>query len=239
MTKGIDISAYQKNVDYSKTGVDFAILRAGYGRLASQKDLLFERHYNGFKTAGIAVGAYWYSYARTVDEAKAEARACIEVLKNKQLEFPIYYDVEEQEQYKLGKAKVSAIIRAFCEELESANYWVGIYTNASWYNSVLEDDLKSRYAIWIAHWDVSRPGIAGPYGLWQYKVGKQAGVAGDCDLDYAYEDYPTLIKQAGKNGYKAEPEPAKKTIDISITINGKTYAGKLTELTKGYLYTIG
>lgn len=231
MTKGIDISAYQNKIDYSKTGVDFAILRAGYGRLASQKDKLFEQHYAGFKSACIPVGAYWYSYAKTVDEAKLEARACIEVLKNKQFEYPIYYDVEEKSQYNLGKQTVSAIIRAFCTELENAGYWVGIYTNTSWYNSVLEDDLKSRYAIWIAHWDVAKPGIAGPYGLWQYKVGKQAGVVGDCDLDYCYEDYSTLIKQAGKNGFKVPDlnQNLKWEFPIEIKIGDTTYIGTVTE----------
>lgn len=227
MNKGIDISAYQTKVDYNHTGAAFAILRAGYGKVASQKDAMFEKHYAGFKAAGVPVGAYWYSYAKTEAEARQEAKACIEVLKGKQYEYPIYYDVEEKSQYDLGKKTVSAMIRAFCEELEKAGYWVGLYTNASWYNNVIEDDIKTRYAIWIAHWGVSKPGIAGPYGIWQYKVGTQEGVAGDCDLDYSYEDYPTLIKKAGKNGYSQKS----KTIAVTMTVDGITYKGLLGEET--------
>lgn len=230
MNKGIDISAYQNKVNYVRLredGVAFAILRAGYGKVASQKDALFEKHYANFKEIGVPVGAYWYSYAMNEAEARQEAEACIKVLKGKQYEYPIYYDVEEEKQYMLGKKTVSAMIRAFCEELEKAGYWVGLYTNASWYNNVVEDDIKTRYAIWIAHWGVSKPGIAGPYGLWQYKVGTQEGVSGDCDLDYGYEDYPTLIKKAGKNGYT--PSPAKKTIDVTVSIDGTTYKGTLSE----------
>lgn len=229
MTKGIDVSVYQSNIDYANTGVDFAIIRAGYGRLSSQKDKLFEQHYKGFKNAKIPVGAYWYSYAMSEDEAKLEAKACIEVLKGKQYEYPIYYDVEEQKQYNLGKAKVTAIIKAFCTELEKAGYWVGIYTNTNWYNNVIDSSIKGRYALWIAHWNAAKPGITDSYGLWQYKVGDQKGVTGDCDLDYGYEDYPTQIKKAGKNGYTSTPSTSKKTIDVTVTIDGTKYKGTLSE----------
>ena len=222
MKKGIDVSVYQSSIDYAHTGVDFAILRAGYGKASSQKDKMFDTHYNGFKNAGIPVGAYWYSYAMTEDEARQEAKACIAVLQNTRLEYPVYYDVEEDKQYKLGKAKVSAIIKAFCDELEKAGYWVGIYTNTSWYNSVIDNSIKNRYALWIAHWNVQKPGITDEYGIWQYKVGKQQGVAGDCDLDYGYIDYPTLIKKAGKNNWST-----KKTIDVTVTVDGTTYSGTL------------
>lgn len=222
MKKGIDVSVYQSSIDYAHTGVDFAILRAGYGKASSQKDKMFDTHYNGFKNAGIPVGAYWYSYAMTEDEARQEAKACIAVLQNTRLEYPVYYDVEEDKQYKLGKAKVSAIIKAFCDELEKAGYWVGIYTNTSWYNSVIDNSIKNRYALWIAHWNVQKPGITDEYGIWQYKVGKQQGVAGDCDLDYGYIDYPELIKKAGKNNWST-----KKTIDVTVTVDGTTYSGTL------------
>lgn len=228
MVRGVDMSVYQTNVNYKMLkddGVDFAIIRAGYGKLASQKDVRFDQHYNGCKSVGINVGAYWYSYAMTEAEARQEAKACIEVLKKTQCEYPIYYDVEEQKQYALGKAKVSAIVKAFCDELEKAGYWVGLYTNASWYNNVIDVSIKERYAIWIAHWRVSKPGIAGSYGIWQYDVGKQPGVEGDCDLDRGYIDYPTLIKKAGKNNWSTP----KKTIDVTMTVDGTTYSGTLTE----------
>ena len=46
LMKGIDISTYQKNVDFNKlkkSGYDFVIIRAGVGRYASQKDDEFEK----------------------------------------------------------------------------------------------------------------------------------------------------------------------------------------------------
>lgn len=235
--KGIDISYCQTAVDWNKLKVDFVIMRAGYGKYASQKDNMFEIHYKNACNKGIAKGAYWYSYAMSEAEAIQEAKACIEVLKGKKFEYPIYFDVEEPKQKALGKAKVSAIVKAFCSTMEAAGYWVGIYTNVDWYKNVITDDIKKRYAIWIAHWDVAKPAISGSYGIWQYKVGRINGVSGDCDLDYGYVDYPTEIKKAGKNGYSKPPvskppvtKPVKKkTISMTCTVDGVTYTGILTQ----------
>lgn len=249
--KGIDVSAFQGDIDWNKVkadGISFAILRAGYGKVASQVDAKFFQNYRNAKAAGVPVGAYWYSYAKTVEEAKLEAAACINTLKGTQLEYPIYYDVEENSQYKLGKAQVSAIIKAFCTAMEAAGYWVGLYTNSAWYNSVIEDDIKTRYAIWIAHWGVSKPSISGQYGLWQYNVGKNnpiRGIVGDVDLDYSYIPYTTLIKDAGRNNWPKPttdkspemtvlpvvddvPPSSNDTIKVRVEFNGKTYEGILT-----------
>lgn len=237
---GIDISYCQTSVDWNKLKTDFVIVRAGYGKYATQKDAMFETHYKNAKAKSIPVGAYWYSYALSEAEAREEAKACIAIIKGKKYEYPIYFDVENDDQFKLGRAKVSAIIKAFCNELEKAGYWAGVYTNVNWYNNVIDDDIKSRYAIWIAHWNTSSPAISGPYGLWQYKVGTVYGIAGGCDMDYSYVDYPTAIKAAGLNGYtkttttttkpKTETKPSKKTITASVVVDGKTYKGTLTEV---------
>jgi len=80
MTKGIDVSVHQGEIDWKKVksdAVKFAILRAGYGREITQKDAQFEKNYAGCKVNAIPVGAYWYSYAVSVDEAKQEATAAL------------------------------------------------------------------------------------------------------------------------------------------------------------------
>lgn len=235
MVKGIDISYCQQGkIDWDKLDVDFIIARAGYGKTSKQKDNTFEINYTKAKLKGIPIGAYWYSYAKTPEEAKLEAKACIEVLKGKQLEYPVYYDVEENSQYALGKNTVSAMIEAFCSEMEAAGYFVGFYTNLSWYNNVISENVKKRYALWIAHWNVSAPGANG--GLWQYKVGKCNGIDGDCDLDYGYVNYPEIIKQKGLNGFAKQTEDKHEelfnnnsSISVEIKIDGKTYSGELKQ----------
>lgn len=208
--KGIDISYCQTRIDWNTLNVDFVIMRAGYGREVSQKDAMFESHYANAKQRGIPCGCYWYSYAMDVEGAKKEAQACLEVIKGKQFEYPVFYDVEESKQFALGKEKVSEIMRTFIETLEAAGYWTGLYGSYSSLMNYTSDYIRTNKAIWLAHWGVQKSPYPYQYGTWQYAVGRIDGVYGDCDLDYCYVDYPTLIKDAGLNGFqKQEAEPPK------------------------------
>jgi GH25 family lysozyme M1 (1,4-beta-N-acetylmuramidase) len=230
MKKGVDISYCQKKIDWNKVDAEFVIVRAGYGRYTSQKDAMFEDHYKNAKERGIPVGAYWYSYAKSPDEARLEADACIAILAGKQFEYPIYYDVEEKDQLALGKEKLSAIMRAFLERVEAAGYFVGLYGSYSSLTNLTDASIRQRYAVWLAHWDVDKSPYTGAYGMWQYSVGSANGVTGACDLNYCYVDYPEKIKAKGLNGYgithppadDAEPENG---LAIELTIDGKQYKG--------------
>lgn len=220
---GIDVSEWQNDIDWSAIQTDFAIIRAGYGRVASQKDKKFEANYAGCKANGIPCGAYWYSYAVTPEEAVLEANACIEILKGKKFEYPIYFDVEQQEQFILGREAVSAIIYAFMSTLEKAGYWVGLYMSAYYLKNYVDEVIPKRYALWVAHHGVDSPDYSGTYGMWQYSSeGRVSGISGNVDLDIGYIDYPTLIKQAGLNGYTVHPPKY-----VELTIDGVTYAGTL------------
>ncbi|MBQ8921529.1 MAG: hypothetical protein IJ060_05135 [Oscillospiraceae bacterium] len=234
--KGIDVSVHNGKIDWQKVradGIEFAILRAGYGRLASQKDDRFEENYSGAKAAGIPVGAYWYSYAMTPEEAELEADVFLSVIKGKQFEMPVYFDLEEKKQFDLGKDKVSDIMRAFLERVETAGYFVGLYGSASSLTTHTADDIKSRYTIWLAHW-CNQTNYSGAYGIWQHsEKGSVDGINGNVDLDIGYKDFPTIIKAKGLNGYGKEPNPpapaAEDGITVEVTVDGKKYSGKLNK----------
>ena len=203
---GIDVSVHNGNIDWQKVKTDFCIIRAGYGKSISQKDPNFEKNYAGAKATGIPVGAYWYSYALTPAEAEAEARVFLEAISGKQFEFPVWFDIEEMSQLHTGKRNVYAIIRAFCGVMENAGYWVGVYASRAVIQSHFEDDVQKRYSIWAAEWgaNLHYEGAA----MWQHsEKGKIAGITGYVDLDTSYVDFPTAIKEAGKNGFtKEEPD---------------------------------
>ena len=234
MTKnGIDVSEWQGDIDWNKVKTDFVVIRAGYGKEISQKDKKFERNYSGAKAAGIPCGAYWYSYAVNEDEARREAAVCIEVLKGKQFEYPIYLDVEEKKVLDLGREKVSAIINAFLLELEKAGYYAGLYMSSYYLTNYTTDYIRNRFVIWVANYDVQKPAYNGSYGMWQKSNrGSIAGISGNTDLDECYADYPKLIKEAGDNGFtkpSTTAAPAKKSVKVSLEIDGRKYKGTLTE----------
>lgn len=232
---GIDVSKHQGVIDWARVKAsgkaEFVILRAGLGKVASQKDARFEEYYKCAKSVGIPVGAYWYSYAMSADEARQEAAACLEVLKGKQFEYPIYFDVEEPKQLALGKDKVTAIVSAFCSALENAGYFVGIYMSASPLSTLIRADIAKRYAIWVAHYGVTKPSYSGTYGMWQHSdSGSVSGITGKVDLDECYIDYPAAIKAKGLNGWKAAPAPAQpEQKKVTLVIDGETWSGTLTK----------
>ncbi len=241
MTKGIDVSQWQGDINWGAVNADFAILRAGYGKVKSQIDTKFEQNYRNAKAVGMPLGAYWYSYAMSADEAREEAKAFIEIIKGKQFEYPVYFDVEEAKTLALGRDKVSEIIIAFLEEMEKAGYFAGLYMSASPLTTHTTEFVKKRFAIWVAHYGVSKPSYSGQYGMWQYSsAGRVGGINGNVDMNECYVDYPKQIKADGKNGFekpkpqepKPEPEPAPekpKTIDVEIVVDGVKYAGTLIE----------
>ena len=206
--KGIDVSKHNGVIDWGKVTnnkIDFAIIRAGYGKLASQKDSKFETNYSGAIKAGLHVGAYWYSYAKSAEEAKLEARVCLEVIKNKKFDMPIYFDIEEKTQANLGNC--DALVKAFCSELEKAGYWAGVYSYNAFFKDNLSADIRKRYATWIARIPSKDDGknIVRPEfdcGMHQYSFkGKINGINTDVDLDECFVDYPKLIKEKKLNNY--------------------------------------
>lgn len=205
MTQGIDVSTFQGTIDWRNVkanGIDFSIIRAGYGRDISQKDEKFEQNYQGCRTNNINTGAYWYSYATSPEDARLEASACLNVLAGKVFEYPVYFDIEDKVQASLPKNRIQDITVTFCNILESAGYWVGIYSYKSFLETNFTKELLERYSVWVAHTGVSKTNYSHPYGIWQYSHnGKIDGINGAVDLNYSYTDYPDLIRSAGKNGY--------------------------------------
>ena len=212
LLKGIDVSYAQGVIDWEKVKasglVDFAILRAGYGKETSQIDDQFSRNYTACKQLGIPVGVYWYSYATTVDEAEQEAKVCLQTIQGKQFEYPVAFDIEEAR----CLPQADALSTTFCTALENAGYYTAIYTFKSALESNFSAAVKNRYDIFLSHIGVQQTDYAGSYGLWQYSwTGCISGISGDVDLDYAYKDYPTMIQNAGLNGFtkatQTIPEP--------------------------------
>ena len=207
--KGIDVSKWQGDIDWAKVkayGVQFAMLRCGTGANGGSKDKFFEQNYKQARENRISLGAYYYTYAKNVDQAKKDADNVIEWIKGKEFEYPIVFDIEDNTQASLGKTKTSAIIKAFCEKIEKAGYYVMVYANKDWLENRIDEEVKTKYDIWLAQWS-SKPTYKGNYGIWQYtSKGKVNGISGNVDMDYAFKNYPLIMKSSGLNGYTKKTE---------------------------------
>ena len=207
--KIIDVSKWQgNNIDWDKAkaaGIEGVMLRAGYGRYASQKDPTFERNYTEAKRVGLAVGAYWYSYATTATQAAQEASIFLGVLVGKQFELPVAYDIEyEPGILALTNAQRTQLVKTFLSMVEQAGYYGILYASTDFIANKLNYKELTRYDVWAAQYGLKCT-CPLPYGMWQYSsTGKVDGIPGNVDLDTGYKDYPTIIKGAGKNGFEKE-----------------------------------
>lgn len=205
MMKIIDVSKHNGTIDWAKvktSGVDGVIIRAGYGRYISQKDKTFDSNYAGAIAAGLHVGTYWYSYAETPAEAKLEAEVFLEAIKGKKFDMPVYYDIEEPKHVKLGKTMCTAMAESFCATMEKAGNFCGIYSFDSFFSTNLNANIPSKYSAWVARVGGKKPQDCTNYGMWQYSwTANISGISGNVDISECYKDFPTIIKNAGLNGY--------------------------------------
>ena len=190
---GIDVSKWNGGIDFNKVksaGIKFVIIRAGFG--VNGIDRLFKANYTAAKEAGLKIGVYWYSYAKTKAELQNEISAFLNAIKGLQFEMPVYWDIEEE--WVINN--INYVILTVCSALENAGYFAGYYTSAS-VNASVSDENKKRFTSWIAHWGKK----AGTYKpLHQYSnTGEIHGINGDVDLDFCSVDFPAIITEKKLN----------------------------------------
>lgn len=198
--KCIDVSEWQGDINWKKvkaSGISCAILRAGFGREASQVDSEFEQNYKNAKAAGLKLGVYWYSYADSLEDAEREAEACIAVLKGKSFELPVFYDMEESFQTAFGKKTLTAMVKKFMQMVSKAGFSTGVYANLNWFSNYLDySALYGRCYIWLAQYHTQAQLKC---DMWQYtSSGTVSGISGGVDMNIIY-------KEALIQGAKDEP----------------------------------
>lgn len=243
--KVIDVSHHNTVTDWAAvkaSGVYAVIIRAGYGREVSQKDRKFEEYYSAAKAVGLHIGAYWYSYADSVADAAKEASACLACIAGKKFDFPVYYDLEESRTAALGKDSCTKLAADFCNALEAAGYWAGVYANTNWFSNHLNfGDLSPRYTIWLADYR-SNYNTSLKRDMHQYSSkGSMDGISGNVDLNKCYRDFPAEIGSLYDNASSATA-PAQPSGEIVVHCTGErvnvradahTAAKVLTQAGKG------
>ncbi|MEG0615464.1 MAG: GH25 family lysozyme, partial [Oscillospiraceae bacterium] len=164
---------------------------AGTGYL----DPKFSYNISEAQRLGIFVGVYHYSYAKTAEEAAAEAKFLLKVISPYKLSFPVAYDIEDACQNALNRQQKTDLICAFCEEIERSGYYAVVYSMLYWFKTAFDAKRLERYDKWVAQWS-SKCSCTEPYGMWQYSnKGRISGISTNVDLDIAYKNYPAIIEK--------------------------------------------
>ncbi len=250
MFKGIDVSAHQGRIDWEKvknSGIQFAILRLGIGsNMSSQDDAYFEANVQGCESVGLPWGAYLYSYALNLEDAKSEVQHALRLLNGKRPEYPLFFDMEDADGYKAKHGMPSNqglvdICKTFLLGIEEAGYYASLYASRSWLNNQLNSSELDRFDKWVAQWNTSCS-YKKPYGIWQYTdSGRVGGINGNVDMNIAYRNYPEVIKQSGLNGFTAGTITGSSSTTPESGQGTRTYTIKkgdtLWDISKKYLGT--
>lgn len=242
--RGIDISSHQGKIDFDKVkqaGYSFVIIKAGQG--TTPMKTFRERYLPAVQKAGLDWGAYWWTDAVTVEEAKAEARAFLKEMEGLKPTFPLWVDQEYNSPHeKCTKQQRTDMVKAFLDVLQEAGYYAGLYCSYDWITNWLDASQLTAYDKWIAQYSGSCS-YTGEYGIWQNGVigtkgkkgvhytilGKVPGIEENCDVNYCYKDYPKIIKAAGLNGWGDKPPEQ----DFqALYLEAKAKLDKLAEIIK-------
>lgn len=226
--KGIDVSVHQGFIDWNRvkaSGIDFAILRVGYGsNIGNQDDGRFKRNADECARLKIPFGVYLYSYADSIEKASSEADHVLRLIDGYKLSYPVYLDLEDPTTNRCSEKMIGDIAEVFCKKIKDAGFYPGIYANKFWFEKVLTDARFERYDRWVAQYN-SECTYKGKYQIWQYSsAGNVEGIQGNVDVNYCYVDYPTIIN--GKpSGLKPIEGGTVELVDIDKMVD-EVLAGK-------------
>ena len=214
---GIDVSDIQGVIDWGlvkQDGCRFAILRSI--KQSGKPDQQFAANLRGCREQGIPVAVYKYTYAKTAEEAGAEAQQVISLLQENNLKCRIFWDVEDKESlHPLGKEKLTEVIKAAEQVITNAGYVFGIYAGLYVYKEQWFDFAQFTGPLWVARYPVSgvktladlpqekyKPDVGRALYGWQFtSTGKVNGIQGNVDLDLLYEPPATLEQSPPEERY--------------------------------------
>ena len=218
---GLDLSHHSADVDFEAlvdAGVDFVILRIGFNKTLDTK---FEEYYAAARAAGLDIGVYFFTLSDSAEEAIADAERVASWLEGKKLEYPVFYDLEDYAQAnfyptRFTEQQIMDVTLSFMQTMVDLGYYPGIYTNSNMLYNIYNSEKALRlYDVWLARYpgegvdpddfvDENVDGYSQTYSMWQYMgdvYGFGGAISGACDINYAFKDYPEIIKKHGFNGY--------------------------------------
>lgn len=231
VAKGIDVSHNQGTINWQQVkadGIDFAIIRCGYGMNQSdQDDSQWMNNVRGCEKYGIPYGVYLYSYADTIAKAKSEAAHVLRLVRGHKITYPIYYDLEDNYILSHTNAKQrQKIIQTFTAIIKKAGYSVGIFAPKSWFEKELPKASFNHCDKWVAHWN-TKCTYQGTYQMWQAtNQGRVNGINGMVDINFLMLPTPkTTVRSIAKKKVKVLWNQKGNGIKVQIFYSAKKNKG--------------
>lgn len=199
-TLGIDLSYYQGDVyweNVAASGVDFAMIRAGYRGYATgelMQDTRFLEYIQGASNAGLDIGIYFFSQAINEQEAIEEANYVLSMISEYDITYPIAFDWEyittdEARTDDLPREQLTNAAIAFCETIKNAGYTPIIYGNAATLIFRFDLSLLGEYDFWLAQY-YDAPQFYYDFKMWQYtSSGIVDGISNYVDMNVCMKKY--------------------------------------------------
>lgn len=210
LSRGIDVSKWQGKIDWEQVadaGVDFAIIRVGFRTTDTgeiEADPYAAYNLQQAAKADLQLGAYFFSTATTVEEAREEARWTAEFIAGYPITYPVVYNCEGflssgSRMYGISTKQRTDQALAFLEEMEKAGYEGMFYASktdltdgVSWDTARIQEE----YPVWVAQYpskpypQTARSTYYGEHTMWQYtSQGTVPGINAHVDLNVAYFAY--------------------------------------------------
>lgn len=197
---GIDISANQGEVDFSKlkkAGCDFVMIKVGARGYSSGNivmDMNYQDNLKAAKKAGLDIGVYFCSQAVSKAEAREEADELLDAISGYSVKYPVVFAMENVDD---DMARIEAlemtdrtqIARAFMDRVEDAGYKPMIYGDKEWLLTMVDMEELQDYDVWFAQ-DSDKPEYPYQFGMWQYDSDASIkGISGDAAMIMSFKDY--------------------------------------------------
>ncbi len=188
----VDVSKWEENINWKKvydSGVHYAMIRLGTQKGVGGNSVIDEYYAKNIKEAkkaGLKVGIFYYSYAKSVDEAKEQAKWVIDTLDGEELDLGVAFDWECYNLfsgYNINLHDLNNIAVTFLEEIKKSGYKSLFYASKSYLENTWE---VNEYDIWLAHY-TKKTDYKGKYIMWQFTSNASVpGIPRDVDLNIYY-----------------------------------------------------
>ena len=199
--QGIDVSGYQRNIDFKKVkedGIEIVYIKASEG--SNYIDSHFERNYQQARKHGLKIGFYHYVTARTEEQARKQAQFFVSVISGKVADCKLAMDFESFGS--LTREEINRIGLAFMQTVEQlSGKEIILYSNAYTANTIWRGKL-TKYPLWVAQYGVNEPQNNGTWSSW---AGWQYTDMGEVNGISTYVDRNQFTKEVLLN--ETQPVP--------------------------------